>query len=146
MGTWGWHCHASPHGSPHPEVHRGDLSDFPEAEHHPDPHLCAEREPARAAAECLPRCTAPQLHPHPAAGVGLRSGWGVRVLSPLLWGPGSILPHGDGVQPCCRPHPHPTSALYLSQLDQGITVGSLQELATELEQLVDNAVRPCPQG
>lgn len=60
--------------------------------------------------------------------------------------PSSVLPHGDGVQPCCCPHPHPTSALCLSQLDQGITVGSLQELATELEQLVGNAVRTCPQG
>lgn len=50
------------------------------------------------------------------------------------------------MQPCCCPHPHPTSALCLSQLDQGITVGSLQELAVELEQLVDNAVRPHPQG
>lgn len=69
-------CPAPPHGSPHPAVHREDLSGFPEAEHHADPHLCTEREPAGAAAECLPRCTAPQLHPHPAAGVGLRSGWG----------------------------------------------------------------------
>lgn len=50
------------------------------------------------------------------------------------------------MQPCCCPHPHPTSALCLSQLDQGITVGSLQELAVELEQLVDNTVRPHPQG
>lgn len=50
------------------------------------------------------------------------------------------------MQPCCCPHPHPASALCLSQLDQGITVGSLQELAVELEQLVDNAVRPHPQG
>ncbi|XP_010712921.1 prominin-1-A-like isoform X2 [Meleagris gallopavo] len=39
----------------------------------------------------------------------------------------------------CRDAQPPNFTHTLQQLDQGITVGSLQELATELEQLVDNA-------
>ncbi|OXB67341.1 hypothetical protein ASZ78_010899 [Callipepla squamata] len=39
----------------------------------------------------------------------------------------------------CRDAQPPNFTLTLQQLDQGITVGSLQELAMELEQLVDNA-------
>ncbi|OXB75506.1 UNVERIFIED_CONTAM: hypothetical protein H355_016567 [Colinus virginianus] len=39
----------------------------------------------------------------------------------------------------CRDAQPPNFTLTLQQLDQGITAGSLQELAMELEQLVDNA-------
>uniref|UniRef100_A0A8C3LKI2 Prominin-1-A-like n=1 Tax=Chrysolophus pictus TaxID=9089 RepID=A0A8C3LKI2_CHRPC len=39
----------------------------------------------------------------------------------------------------CRDAQPPNFTHTLQQLDQGITMGSLQELATELEQLVDNA-------
>lgn len=53
-----------------PAVHGRDLRGLRGGEHHPEPHLPAQREPGGPAAERQPGCAAPQLHPHPGAGGG----------------------------------------------------------------------------
>lgn len=79
----------------------------------------------------LPGCPLPSMSPLGATGHLLHPG-----------DPGSTLPCRDGARPPISPvSPVSWLCLCLFQLDQNVTQGSLLDLAAELEQLADKAVR-----